>query len=70
VQLRGVIAIGLICFLAGSDCGLLSNWLPAALVCRRAARLFCCQGQTLSECGQLLAAEHRLKGDRNAHEEI
>ena len=22
------------------------------------------------ECGQLLAAEHRLKGDRNAHEEI
>ena len=24
----------------------------------------------MSECGQLLAAEHRLKGDRNAYEEI
>jgi hypothetical protein len=44
--------------------------LPAALVRRRPARLFCCQGQALSECGQLLAAEHRLKGDRNADEEI
>jgi hypothetical protein len=43
--------------------------LPAALVRRRPARLFCCQGQALSECGQLLA-EHRLKGDRNADEEI
>jgi len=25
---------------------------------------------TLSECGQLVPAEHRLKGDRNAYEEI
>jgi hypothetical protein len=44
--------------------------LPAALVRRRPERLFCCQGQALSESGQLLAAEHRLKGDRNADEEI
>jgi hypothetical protein len=34
------------------------------------ACMFLFQGQKLSECGQLLAAEHRLKGDRNAHEEI